>query len=281
MEIQSNKNKISINQSKYAERILKRFGYENVNPVYTPIERGMITDLANFINDKPLEKSVPYREAVGSLLYLATISRPDLSFCVNYLSRYNNKPMQSHWKMVRRVFQYIKGTHTFGIFYNGDTDLIAYSDSDYGGDVVTGQSTSGVLLLRGEPTVWFTQKQRLVANSTAEAEYRAAVSAIDDICWIRRLSNELNKLNLNQPTILCIDNQSAIHMLKNTHEGKISKGKKHIEISRKFVHQHVGSTIELQAVKSEEQLADILTKPLPKTVFAKLRSKIIKEEFCK
>ena len=180
--------------------------------------------------------------------------------------------------MVKRVFQYIKGTITYGILFDGNTELTAYSDSDYGGDLMTRQSTSGVLLLRGGPVVWFTQKQHTVAKSTAEAEYRAAVSAIDDICWMRRLASELNQLDIGKPTTLYIDNQSAIHMLQNTHEGKITKGKKHIEISRKFIQQHIGSTIKLQHVKSAEQLADIMTKALSRKSFENLRSKIIKEE---
>ncbi|KMQ81699.1 integrase core domain protein, partial [Lasius niger] len=145
------------------------------------MERGMVTDEENRINDKPLEKSEPYREAIGSLLYLATISRPNISFAVNYLSRFSNKPMVSHWKMVKRVFQYLKGTAHHGIFFNGDTKLVAYTDSDYGGDRLTGHSTSGILIILGGPIVWCAQKQRLVATSTAEAEYRAAVSSIDDI----------------------------------------------------------------------------------------------------
>ena len=258
MQIEVCLNGIFINQSRYAERILQRFHFEEMNPMYTPIERGMVTDPGNFVNDRPLETSEPYREAVGSLLYLATISRPGISFSINYLSRYNKNPMTSHWKMIKRVFQYVKGTSEFGIFFNGGNNLSVYSDSDYGGDTVSGHSTSGILLMRGGPVIWYTQKQNTISNSTVEPEYRAAVSAIADTCWIRRLAGELNQLDTNQPTIHYIDNnQSAIHMLKNTHEGKISKGKKHIEISRKFIQQHIGSTIKSAHVRSEEQLADI------------------------
>ncbi|KAK9732082.1 hypothetical protein QE152_g13091 [Popillia japonica] len=163
-----------------------------MNATATPIERGMLTDEGNFVNDRPLSKSVPYREVIGSLL-----------------------------------FAYLKGTINYGIRFSGASDLVAYTDSDYAGDIHTGHSTSGVLVMRGGPVVWYAQKQRLVATSTAEAEYRAAVSAIDDICWIRRLGRELKILKSDEPTTLYIDNQSAIHMLKNTHEGKIRKGKKH------------------------------------------------------
>ncbi|KAK9687962.1 hypothetical protein QE152_g35890 [Popillia japonica] len=250
-----------------------------INATATPTERGMLTDEGNFVNDRPLSKSVPYREVIGSLLYLATISRPDISFAVNYLSRFNSKPMESNWKMVKRVFAYLKGTINYGIRFSGASDLVAYTDSDYAGDIHTGHSTSGVLVMRGGPVVWYAQKQRLVATSTAEAEYRAAVSTIDDICWIRRLGRELEILKSDEPATLYIDNQSAIHMLKNTHEGKITKGKKHIDIPRKFIQEHVGKTVKVQHVKSSDQLADIFTKALTRKSFLELRSKIIKEEF--
>lgn len=82
-----------------------------MNPASTPMEPGMKTDKENLVNDEPLEESVPYREAIGSLLYLNTISRPDISFAVNYLSRYCNDPMQSHWKTVKRVFLVFKRYH--------------------------------------------------------------------------------------------------------------------------------------------------------------------------
>ncbi|KAK9729466.1 hypothetical protein QE152_g15940 [Popillia japonica] len=83
--------------------------------------------------------------------------------------------------MIKHIFQYLQGTALFGTFFDGGDELVAYTDSDFGGDVNTGQPTSGVLILPGGPLVWYAQKQRLVTTSTAEAEYRAAVSSIDEI----------------------------------------------------------------------------------------------------
>ena len=117
---------------------------------------------------------------------LQTISHLDISSAVNYLSRFCGKPMVSHWKMIKRIFQYLKRTVDYQIFFYGDSKLIAYTDSDYGGGTLSVHSTNGVFVIRGGPIVWYPQKQRLVATSTAEAEYRADVSSIDDICWIRR-----------------------------------------------------------------------------------------------
>lgn len=118
-----------------------------------------------------------------------------------------------HWKMIKRIFKYLKGTVHCGIIFNRDAKIIAYTDSDYGRDTLIGHSTSGVLIIRGGPIAWYAQKQRLVATSTAEAEYRVVVSAIDDICWIRRIGNELRFLTLSQPKTLCNDNKSTTGML--------------------------------------------------------------------
>lgn len=132
--------------------------------------------------------------------------------------------------------------------------------------------------MRGGPIVWFTQKQCLVIKSTSEAEYRAAISSIDDICLIRRIGNELGFVSQLKPTTLCVDNKSSIHMLQNVHEGKTTKGEKHIEIKRKFVQQHIAETISVVHVRSSDQWADISTKPLSAKVFKRLRDKIIKDE---
>lgn len=274
MQIKKEGKHIHVTQEQYTEEILKRFKFTDVNSVSTPIEPGMVINPESLVNDKSLDENNQYREMIGSLLYLSTISRPDISFAVNYLSRFNCKPMRSHLKMVKRIFQYLKGTMNIGVSFNGDSEFVAYTDSDFGGDLVTGCSTSGVLLMRGGPILWYAQKQRLVATSTAESEYRAAVSAIDEICFVRRLGKELYIFDSTKPTILYVDNRSAIHMINNCKEGKLTKGKKHIEISRKFIKQHIDCTISVNHVSSQDQLADIFTKALNQKLFTRLRNAI-------
>lgn len=276
MEIEITDKEITVKQSSYTKTILKKFGMEDSNDAPTPMEKGMLTNEENFKNDEPVDIT-RYREAIGSLLYLATISRPDICFAVNYLSRFSSKPMKSHMKMVRRVFQYLKGTVNFGISFNGNKEMIAYSDANFGGDLISCKPTTGVIIMRGGPIIWFSQKQDLVSTSTAEAEYRAAVSSMNEVCWIQRLGQELGYVN-NRPVKLYVDNQSAVHMLKNATEGKMKRGKRHIEISRKWIQQHVGKIVTLEHVRSNEQLADIFTKPVEKNLFVKIRNKIIMEE---
>ena len=277
MEIHLMRNGILVTQEKYTRRIVSRFGFEEAYLVATPIEPGMLTEKK--VNDKALKNKL-YREIAGSLLYLSTISRPDISFTVNFLSRQVSDPSVSHWKMIERVFRYLKGTQNFGIFFNEKAELKVHTDSNYGGAELDMISTSGILIDRGGPIVWIAQKQSITSISSAEADYRAAVTGIQEVCWIRRMILELGMGTLNEPTDLLIDNKAAIHMLDNAEEGKLTKGKKHIEILRKYINQHVGKTVHLIYLNTKEQIADIFTKALSEGLFEKLRKKLLKEECC-
>ncbi|XP_023247787.1 uncharacterized protein LOC111643806 [Copidosoma floridanum] len=127
-------------------------------------------------------ENVPYREAVGSLLYLANTIRPDISYSVNVLSRHQIGPTEDDWKMVKRVFRYLQHTRTLGLIYRGCKDgLEAYSDAslaDCKGSITTG----GYLLrLYGDTVAWKTRKQNYVAISTCEAEYVAMCNASQEL----------------------------------------------------------------------------------------------------
>ena len=181
--------------------------------------------------------------------------------------------------MIERIFRYLRGTDNHGIFFDGNTELRVYTDSNYGGSGGADMcSTSGLLIDNGGPIMWLTQKQKVTAISSAEAEYRAAVLGIQEVCWIRRVIKELKLQNVSKPTNIFIDNKASIHMLDNTEEGKVTKGKKHIEIKRKFINEHVNNTVSPVYIKSKEQIADVFTKPLSKGPFLYLKKKLLKEE---
>lgn len=275
MDINIRENGCFVNQPKYTKKIINKFGYEDAYEVSTPMEPGMLTNKHE--NDKEL-KNKPYREIVGSLLYLSTITRPDISFTVNYLSRYVNEPKISHWKTIERVLRYLKSTEEYGIFFSRNGKLQVYTDANYGGDGADLNSSSGILVEYGGPIVWMAQKQKVTAISSAEAEYRAAVLGIQEVCWILRIMKELGVMDKNDLSEINIDNKACINMLENADEGKITKGKKHIEIKRKFIQSHIGKTIVPKYVKSKDQIADVFTKPLSKGRFVYLRKKLLKEE---
>ncbi|KAL6431962.1 hypothetical protein ACFW04_007412 [Cataglyphis niger] len=132
--------------------------------------------------EKVIEKRFPYREAIGSLNYVALISRPDISYAVNILAQFSNNSSELHCKAVKHVMRYLKGTIKFSLCYSGRTEdeLIGYCDSDYVGDLEEIKSTSGyIFMLHGGPIVWSTSLQRVTALSSLEAEYMTISEACE------------------------------------------------------------------------------------------------------
>ena len=130
-----------------------------------------------------------YQSAVGSLLYLAIRSRPDIAFAVNNVARFCSRPTKEHWTAVKRIFRYLSGTTHFGLLYTrgvGSDTLVGYADADWGGDCNDCKSTSGYLFqIGGTPVTWRSNKQSCIALSTAEAEYMALSSAAQEAIWLR------------------------------------------------------------------------------------------------
>ncbi len=137
--------------------------------------------------------------------------------------------------------------------------MVGFSDSDWAGDIESRRSVSGYMFqLCGAPISWKSKKQTSVALSTAEAEYMALSSAAQEAVWLRKFLNEL-KLKQEAPMVLYEDNQAAISMARNTHHGRT----RHIDIRYHFVRETVGNgTVELRYCRSNQMLADILTKGL-------------------
>ncbi|XP_050232866.1 secreted RxLR effector protein 161-like [Mercurialis annua] len=207
---------------------------------------------------------------VGSLMYL-TATRPDLAFVVSLISRYMERPTELHQQAVKRVLRYIKGTTELGIFYKrgGEEKLVAYSDSDYAGDVEDRKSTSGyVFLLSSGVVAWSSKKQPVVTLSTTEAEFIAAASCACQSIWMRRI---LEKLGLQQSkcTDVFCDNSSTIKLSKNP----VMHGRsKHIDVRFHFLRDlTMDGVVKLEYCGSKDQLADIMTKPLTLEVFERLR----------
>ena len=154
MQINCMKNgSILINQKEYTEKVLKQFGMDKSNTVSTPANRDESS------NSDELEERVPYREAIGSLIYLATATRPDIAFAVGKAARVMDKPERRNWNDVKRIVRYLRGTTDFRISYKRNCEeLKTFSDADYAGDLATRRSTTGVLaILAGGAITWRSQ----------------------------------------------------------------------------------------------------------------------------
>lgn len=141
----------------------------------------------NFDEKEEILTNIPYRELVGSLLYLATISRPDIVNATGFLSRYMHCPTSTLWSAGKRVLKYLKQTKEKGLVYKKEDSncLQAFSDSDWAGDRVDRKSVSGVSIFhRGNLVSWSSKKQATVALSTAESEYVAAALAVSETVLI-------------------------------------------------------------------------------------------------
>lgn len=118
----------------------------------------------------------PYREAVESLMFAATVSRSDIMFAVSQVSRFLNNPGLEHWAAVKRILKYLQGTRDMVIVYKADdAELVVYLDADFAGDCDSRRSTTGyVSLMANGPVTWSTHRQKCVTKSITEAEYIAA-----------------------------------------------------------------------------------------------------------
>ncbi|CAG4933546.1 unnamed protein product [Colias eurytheme] len=232
MQIERINNSIYINQQNYISQIIEKFCMSDANPASTPADVNVI--ISKNVHENVVE--FPYREAIGCLLFLSSVSRPDISFAVNVLSRYVNNPSPQHVNSVKRVIRYlIKSKHLCIKYSRESNDLIGYSDSDFASDIDTRKSTTGYLfMMNGGPITWSSQKQKTVALSTTEAEFVAASECAKEILWLQQLLSDLGEsydcITLN------VDNQSAIRLINNP---VYHKRTKHIDVKYNFIREKV------------------------------------------
>lgn len=194
-------------------------------------------------------------------MYVATMTRPDIAYAVSSLCRYMAAPTKEHWQAAKRVLRYLAGTTNTGIVYKrGSGKARAYGDADYAADVDTRRSRSGsLIIMNGGALLWSSKLQTTVATSTCEAECGAAAAAVKGALWVRMLLGELHGAVVNM-RVYC-DNTAALVMMTQPTAGV--SGKKHVEVAYQFVRNRVmRGDIELVFVGTEQQLADMFTKPL-------------------
>jgi hypothetical protein len=215
-------------------------------------------------------EDIHFRSAVGALNYLAIATRPDISTAVGEVARQVENPQPHHFVMIKRIFRYLQGTSTHGIYFGnqGKSDgivLEGYSDANWGEDKLDRRSITGMLFSLGcGPISWKSKKQATVAASTAEAEYMALFNATQEAVWARQLLFELG-FPQQKPTVIHEDNQGCIAMSKNPVRNSRTK---HIDIKYQFTREKIQyGTISVQYCPTEYMLADFRTKGLSRDRF--------------
>jgi histone deacetylase 1/2 len=261
-----------LNQTKYIRDLLCKTDMDNANPIGSPMASSC--RLSKFGSDV-LPDPTLYRSTVGALQY-ATLTRPDIAFSVNKVCQFMAQPLESHWKAVKCILRYLKGTLSHGLLLMPSPtslpfSLRAYSDADWATDQDDRRSTSGSCIYFGPNLIsWGSKKQPLVARSSTEAEYRSMANTTADLLWIQSLLREL-QIPFHTPTLLC-DNLSAVSL---SHNPVLHAKTKHIELDIHFVREKVISKqLHVLHVPASDQLADPLTKPLSPSNYALIRTKL-------
>ncbi|GKB32801.1 retrovirus-related pol polyprotein from transposon TNT 1-94 [Tanacetum coccineum] len=213
-----------------------------------------------------------YHGNIGSLMYL-TSNRPDLIYAACLCARYQEKPTEKHLNAVKQIFRYLKGTINIGLCYSKDIgmSLTAYADADHAGCQDTRHSTSGSAQFLSDKLVsWSSKKQKSTAISSIKAEYIALSGCCAQILWIRSQLTDYG-LQFNKIPVYC-DNKSVISLCCNDVQHSRAK---HIDVRYHFIKEHVeNGIVDLYFVRTEYQLADIFTKPLPRERFNFLIEKL-------
>ena len=257
---------IALSQRRYVEDVLERFGMQDCKPIGTPLDANcklLKLSQEEFEQCEDEMQGVPYKEAVGSLMYAMVGTRPDLAFAVSVVCQHMSKPGPMHWAAVKRVLRYLKGTLDVKLYLGGeDIALRGYCDADWAGDTNDRRSTTGYVFYVGMGAIsWNSKRQPTIALSTVEAEYMAATQCIKEATWLRQLLADVGYVQEEATTIMC-DNQGCISLAKNpTHHSRT----KHIDVQHHFIREKLDSgVICLEYCPTQDMVADVLTKALAK-----------------
>ncbi|KAJ0512023.1 putative RNA-directed DNA polymerase [Helianthus annuus] len=252
---------ICLSQRKYCLELLNEFGYLACKPVTTPIEQSFIVTNKCDKEQKNLENINGFQRLIGKLIYLS-LTRPDISYDVQFLSQYMHCPSQVHLDIALRLLRYLKLSPGKGVNFkkSDNMNLSGFVDSDWAKCLKTRKPVTRFGIFLGDTLVsWKSKKQSVVSRSTAEAEYRAMCSATCEIMWILNVLTEL-KIVYNLPVKLFCDSKSAISISQNPvfHEHT-----KYFEIDLHFLREKIAAgIIEPEKVHSDVQIVDIFTKGL-------------------
>ncbi|EEB89242.1 hypothetical protein MPER_12682 [Moniliophthora perniciosa FA553] len=265
------KRQLTIDQSDYLKKVVKRFGMEDAKFANTPLPTGYKPTA----NEKPVDPELRarFQSVIGSILFLMLGTRPDIAYATIKLSQFAANPSSEHLQKALYIIRYLNKTRDYRLVYDGMSDkgLICFADSDWASDDTDRKSHSGyVIKLASAPVCWVSHKQKTVALSSTEAEYMSLSDASRPLCWIKLLFGELKFPIHGIP--LVGDNQGSIFLTSNC---VVEKRSKHIDIRFHFIRDKVDDgTVVVFYTPTDQNVADIFTKNLPLASFIKFRSRL-------
>ena len=214
---------------------------------------------------------LPGTPALAPSVYLYIGTRPDLSFAIQYLSRYQANPGRTHWDAALHVLRYLKGTVDLKITYSASTPLtpVGYADADLGGCLDTGRSTSGyVFVACGGPICWSSKRQQRISTSTTEAEYKALCHAGQTALWIDNFLSEIG-IEIDRPLTIYTDNKGALDISKHATQHRKTR---HFKLDSFWLREVVQEEeLILKLIPSGMNLADVFTKVVTRDQFIRVR----------
>ena len=275
MHVKQKKGEIYLHQQKYVEQMLAKYGFTDITPVKTPLDKDVkLVKQDGHVADPSFRRE--YQSKVGSLNFKSNQTGPDIAFATGYVARYASNPDQVHMDAVDRIFAYLSSDPSKGLHYSGREGLQVrgFVDSDFAGCEDSRKSTTGwVFTLAGGPVSWSSRRQATVAQSTMDAEYIASAEAAKEAVWIRNFINDLRIPGCYIESVpLYIDSNAALKLTRNP---EFHSKSKHIDVKHHFIREKVESKeINTQRVDTKDNLADILTKALPRPTHEDLTKRL-------
>ncbi|MBW0488360.1 hypothetical protein O181_028075 [Austropuccinia psidii MF-1] len=269
---------ISLEQQHFCESLLDLYGMGDCPPVSNLLIPNQHLSSAS---EEELSSfntlGVSYQSAIGSINYLSTATRPDLSYAVSSLSQFLERTGINHWKAFLHVLRYLRGTQDLALtYYKGNSSrIVAYSDADWGNCPDTWRSITGLLAtFSGCLVIWKTRKQPTVSLSTSEAEYKSLCDLTSELLWMRQWCKEASLCGEDTAIPIHEDNQGCIDAASGN-SGINGKRMKHVDIQLHFVKEAIGSSkTRLVYTPTGEMLADFLTKSVSRVTLGKALSSL-------
>ena len=270
IEIMRDKRGIYITQTKLIKEVLEKLSMMEAKPGSVPMQQNL-----HLIREEKNGCQFPYQELIRSHLFIARISRPDIAFAVAKLSQFNTCYDGTHVSATKLVLCYLRGTFGFGLLLpaTGSIVLQGFTDADYAADRTDRKSQSEfAFYIRDALVSWKSAKQNVVSTSSCESEYIAVYEGVNEAIWLISILQQFGFIKKELTSIYC-DSTSAINLSINLNGAH--KQTKHIEVKYHFNREAQSKAIvDLQQVRTEDQRADIFTKPLQPARFKKMRKEL-------